>query len=119
MFAFKLAHAECNVPFRIFMPQMGGLAAKYTLDESALTLVAHHFLQWKHLTCPQSTFVMTIQDDLLPSSSSKGVAKLDLISDYVLQVDSFAGRESSVPVEFSFFCGFFIVHKLQQVPSNQ
>jgi hypothetical protein len=117
--AFKLAHGESNVPFRVFMPQLGGLAANYTLDTTALALIAHHFLQWKHLTCSKSTFMMSVQDDLLPPSlspfSAAGVGLLDLLADCVLQVDSFAGRESSVPVEFRFFCGFFVVHKLQQV----
>lgn len=37
------------------------------------------------------------------------------ITDTLLSVESFAGRQANVPVEFRFFCGFFNVHKLQHV----
>ena len=57
--------------------------------------------------------MMSIQDDTLPCWT-RG---LDSLADTVLQVDSFAGREGSVPIEFRFFCGFFLVHKLQQLGS--
>ena len=98
--AFKLAHAEAGKPFRIFIPRLNGLSSRFSLNEAAMKMVAYYTLQWKHLTCSQSTLLITFQEGTIPASGRYCVGDMDTVVDTVLQVDSFAGKEGAISIDF-------------------
>mmetsp|Transcript_3416 Transcript_3416/g.5336 ORF Transcript_3416/g.5336 Transcript_3416/m.5336 type:complete len:332 (-) Transcript_3416:32-1027(-) len=111
--AFKQAHSNSRTPLRVFIPRLFGAPNEHNLNvPSACPALRNFFLFLRYLISPRMTVQVTLQDDTIPPGLGR---HLNTTADTVLEVDSFAGHEATVPVEYRFFCGFLLIHKLQQI----
>jgi len=104
---------------RIFIPRIDCWIDAFSSAEVeasvASDLLAAFTLRLKHLIRGTRTILCMTQ---LPEAAPRLlVSRLCCLHDTVLTVDSFAGREASIPREFHEFMGFFRVDKLQHVGS--
>jgi hypothetical protein len=98
---------------RIFLPNLADIAVRYGDSESGRRLIARFVLGLKHLIRDTNT---TVTVTLQPQTCSQLLStKLKWLSDTVLTIDTFAGRQQSVPYEFREFCGLLTIEKVQQV----
>jgi hypothetical protein len=98
---------------RIFIPQLANLASNYGFSGETAKQIVQFVMGIKQLVRDaHATLTFTLQPltcaDIL-------ISRLKWISDTVTSVDSFAGREQSVPYEFKEFQGLLTVERVQQV----
>ena len=100
---------------RIFIPQLASLAANYaTTDENCRSIV-QFVLGIKQLVRDiHATVAFTLDPKSCPFII---LQRLKWTADTVLAIDSFSGKEQSVPYEFKEFCGLLTVTRVQQVGS--
>jgi PAXNEB protein len=97
---------------RIFLPQLLNIPANYGFSSESARLIVQFLLGIKQLI---RNYHATVAFTLPPHACSSAlVQRLKWISDTVLSVESFAGREQSVPYEFKEFCGLLTIERLQQ-----
>lgn len=98
---------------RIFIPQLSSLASNYGFTDESAKQIVQFVLGIKQLVRDTHTTVaFTLQPQSCPHIL---LNKLKWAADTVLSVDSFAGKEQSVPYEFKEFCGLLTVERVQQV----
>lgn len=98
---------------RIFIPQLANLASNYGFSGETVKQIVQFVMGIKQLVRDvHATLSFTLQPltcaDIL-------ISRLKWTADTVLSVDSFAGREQSVPYEFKEFQGLLTVERVQQV----
>jgi hypothetical protein len=98
---------------RIYIPQLANLASNYGFSGETMKQIVQFVMGIKQLVRDaHATLTFTLQPltcaDIL-------ISRLKWIADTVLSVDSFAGREQSVPYEFKEFQGLLTVERVQQV----
>ena len=100
---------------RIFIPQLANLAADYGSTYENARRIVQFILDIKQLVRNiHATVVFTLSPQSCPQIL---LSRLQWVADTVLSVDSFAGKEQSVPYEFKEFCGLLTVMRVQQVGS--
>lgn len=105
---------------RIFLPNLSEVFDTFRNEqcESNISkseeklIIAKFLLRVKQLI--RSTRVVVICTLQSSTTSPHILNKLAQVADTVVSVESFAGRAQSIPYEFDEFCGFFMVHKVQQ-----
>jgi elongator complex protein 4 len=100
---------------RIFIPHLAQIAAEYGYSQEGVMSVVRFILGVKQLlreTSVSATLAFTVDPQ---TCSDMLTHRLKWISDTVLSVETFAGRQSTVPYELAEYCGLLAVEKLQQV----
>ena len=97
---------------RIFLPQLLNIPANHGFSSENARLIIQFLLGIKQLV---RNYHATVAFTLPPEACSSAlVQRLKWTSDTVLSVESFAGKEQTVPYEFKEFCGLLTVERLQQ-----
>ena len=97
---------------RIFIPQLANLAADHGSSDENARRIVQFILGIKQLV---RNVHATVAFTLLPQSSLQILlCRLKWVADTVLSIESFAGKEQSVPYEFKEFSGLLTVAKVQQ-----
>lgn len=104
---------SCGVA-RIFLPDFSDLLNSYGPNNTTnLRLLCRFLLDAKHrIRSTRSTILYSLGGT---STSLSALRVLVNLADNVIGVESFAGKQHSVPAEFKEFCGFLYIHKLQQI----
>ena len=97
---------------RIFIPQLANLANDHGSSDENARRIVQFILGIKQLV---RNVYATVAFTLLPQSCPQILLnRLKWAADTVLSIESFAGKEQSVPYEFKEFCGLLTVAKVQQ-----
>lgn len=100
---------------RIFIPNITNLAANYGFTDQGTREIVQFMLGIKQLVRDlHATLAFTIPSQSCPFALT---SRLKWTADTILSVDSFAGREQTVPYEFKEFCGLLTIERVQQVGS--
>eukprot|EP01041_Mallomonas_annulata_P011747 gene11747-24632_t len=103
-----------NIVTRIYIPNLFGFSEYFDLDNTdAMASICRSLLALKQLVRGTNA-IITIS--VRPHTTPRYLLRqLSQLADTAVCIESFAGKEESIPYEFREFSGFFIVRKQQQI----
>jgi len=101
---------------RILIPNLFDIVEYFDIqNQESCKAIAHMIMITKHMIRSTNVvLVYTISSLMIPSELLKHILYL---ADSAISIESFAGKEDSIPIEFQEYCGYLHVLKVNQFGS--